>query len=84
MIVQETFFLHERGRKLSWFIFIKTVTQGTFFIVSTYVVSARGWRWWYSFYCILNAVVLAFSFVFSRNPIYNRPDDSLWAKYILS
>ncbi|KAK3677675.1 hypothetical protein LTR78_002525 [Recurvomyces mirabilis] len=76
MIVQEIFFLHERGRKLSWFIFIETVTQGTFFIVSTYMVSAWGWRWWYGFYCILNAVVLAFSFVFLSESMYSRPDDA--------
>ncbi|KAL4937436.1 hypothetical protein BDV06DRAFT_215897 [Aspergillus oleicola] len=52
-VVQEIHFLHERGRKLAWFIFIQNVTAGVFFVVSTYMVSAWGWRWWYGFFASL-------------------------------
>jgi MFS family permease len=45
MIHQEIFFLHESGRKLSWFIFIENIGTGVFFIVSTYMTAAWGWRW---------------------------------------
>ncbi|KAL3480544.1 major facilitator superfamily domain-containing protein [Aspergillus californicus] len=63
-IIQEIHFLHERGRKLAWFIFIQNVTAGVFFVVSTYMVSAWGWRWWYGFFAIMNFVAFV-SFVFS-------------------
>ena len=45
LIVQEIHFLHERGRKLAWFIFIQNVANCVFFITSTYMVSEWGWRW---------------------------------------
>ncbi|KAL5333699.1 major facilitator superfamily domain-containing protein [Aspergillus crustosus] len=60
-IIQEIFFLHERGTKLAWFIFIQNVSGGVFFVASTYMVSAWGWRWWYGFFTIMNAVVFLLS-----------------------
>jgi hypothetical protein len=72
LIVQEIHYLHEKGRKLGWFIFIENVVAGTFFIVSTYMVSAWGWHWWYGFFCIMNAAVLVLSIVFVTETYYPR------------
>ncbi|KAL4769991.1 major facilitator superfamily domain-containing protein [Aspergillus nidulans var. acristatus] len=75
-IVQEIHFLHERGRKLAWFIFIQNVVAGGFFVVSTYMVSAWGWRWWYGFFTIMNAAVFALSVVFvSESRFARSPED---------
>ncbi|KAK4959090.1 hypothetical protein LTR10_003889 [Elasticomyces elasticus] len=76
MIVQEIFFLHERGRKLAWFIFIECVAQGIFFVVSTYMTSAWGWRWWYGFFTIFNAIILALSLIFVTETLFDRPEDA--------
>jgi hypothetical protein len=70
MIVQELAFLHEKGRKLGWFIFIQNITSGVFFIVSTYLVAAYGWKWWYGLFTILNAVLFALSIVFVTETSY--------------
>ncbi|KAL4764537.1 major facilitator superfamily domain-containing protein [Aspergillus foveolatus] len=75
-IIQEIHFLHERGRKLAWFIFIQNVVAGVFFVVSTYMVSAWGWRWWYGFFTIMNAAVFALSVIFvSESRFARSPED---------
>ncbi|KAH0273898.1 MFS general substrate transporter, partial [Aureobasidium melanogenum] len=74
MIVQEIHFLHERGRKLGWFIFIQNFTVGIFFFSETYMVSAWGWRWWYGFFTIFNAVVLLVAFPLASETLWIRPD----------
>lgn len=71
-IIQEIHFLHERGRKLAWFIFIQNVTAGVFFVVSTYMVAAWGWRWWYGFFAIMNAAVFILSVVFVSESSFER------------
>ncbi|KAL2851669.1 major facilitator superfamily domain-containing protein [Aspergillus pseudodeflectus] len=76
-IVQEIHFLHERGRKLAWFIFIQNVTAGVFFVTSTYMVSAWGWRWWYGFFTIMNAVAFVFSVVFASESLYQRSEEAM-------
>ncbi|KAG9962131.1 hypothetical protein KCU61_g4916, partial [Aureobasidium melanogenum] len=74
MIVQEIHFLHERGRKLGWFIFIQNFTVGIFFFSETYMVSAWGWRWWYGFFTIFNAVVFLLAFPLASETLWIRPD----------
>ncbi|KAI7205582.1 MFS general substrate transporter [Hortaea werneckii] len=75
MMIQEVFFLHEKGRKLGWFIFIQNATSGAFFIMSTYLVAAYGWKWWYGLFTIINAVLLLVSYVFVTETSYpNRAD----------
>ncbi|KAL4949756.1 major facilitator superfamily domain-containing protein [Aspergillus filifer] len=76
-IVQEIHFLHERGRKLAWFIFIQNVVAGVFFVVSTYMVSAWGWRWWYGFFAILNAAVFVFAVVFVSESLFERAKEDM-------
>jgi hypothetical protein len=77
MIIQEVHFVHERGRKLGWFIFIQNFTVGVFFFSETYMVSSWGWRWWYAFFTIFNAAVLAASFFLATETLYNRPVGAL-------
>ncbi|KAJ5095017.1 hypothetical protein N7532_007308 [Penicillium argentinense] len=78
MIIQEIHFLHERGRKLSWFITIQNLVAGVFFVVSTYMVSAwGGWRWWYGFFTIMNAVILVFSWIFVSESRFERPEEAM-------
>lgn len=76
MMVQEIHFLHERGRKLAWFIFIQNLTVGILFFSSTYMVSAWGWHWWYGFFAIFNAIILVFALFLASETSYDRPDDA--------
>ncbi|KAI5217144.1 hypothetical protein AUEXF2481DRAFT_100033 [Aureobasidium subglaciale EXF-2481] len=76
LIVQEIHFLHERGRKLGWFIFIQNFTVGIFFFSETYMVTSWGWRWWYGFFIIFNAVVLIVAIPLVTETLYIRPDQA--------
>ncbi|OAL03683.1 MFS general substrate transporter [Phaeosphaeriaceae sp. SRC1lsM3a] len=76
LVVQEIYFLHERGRKIGWFVFIENVIAGIFFITSTYMVEAGGWRWWYGTYTIINGVVMIVSYFLLTETMYERPDDA--------
>ena len=75
LMVQEIFFLHEKGRKLGWFITIQNITSGAFFIMSTYLVAAYGWKWWYGLFTIMNAVLLVLSLVFVTETCYRGRED---------
>lgn len=75
LMVQEIFFLHEKGRKLGWSITIQNITSGAFFIMSTYLVAAYGWKWWYGLFTIMNAVLLALSLVFVTETCYLGRED---------
>lgn len=77
MIIQEIHFLHERGRKVAWFIFIQNVTAGIFFVVSTYMVNVWGWRWWYGFFTIMNAVIFLLSVIFVSESYFERSDEAM-------
>ncbi|CAI7639705.1 unnamed protein product [Penicillium bialowiezense] len=77
LIVQEIHFLHERGRKIAWFISIQNITAGVFFVTSTYMVSAWGWRWWYGFFTIMNAVILVLSIIFVSESHFERPEEAV-------
>jgi MFS family permease len=76
MMVQELSFLHEKGRKLGWFIFIQNITSGAFFIASTYLVAAYGWKWWYGLFTVLNAVLFVLSVVLLTETSYSGRGDS--------
>lgn len=77
MIVQEIHFLHERGRKIAWFIFIQNIFAGVFFVVSNYMVAAWGWRWWYGFFTIMNAVIFVISIIFVTESHFDRPEEAM-------
>jgi len=76
MIIQEIHFLHERGRKLSWFATIQAVGTAAFFIATNYLVSAGGWRWWYGAFTIINGTILVISFFIVCETMYDRPSDA--------
>ncbi|KAI6356112.1 hypothetical protein MCOR25_007952 [Pyricularia grisea] len=74
MIISEIHFLHERSRRLSWFIFIQNVSVGVFFIATQFLVDAHGWRWWYGLFTIINGVVAILSVVFAAETMWDRHD----------
>lgn len=76
LMIQEIHFLHERARKLAWFIFIQNFTVGIFFFTSNYMVSAWGWRWWYGFFAIFNAVVFVIAVPLVSESRFLRPDSA--------
>ncbi|KAJ5302501.1 hypothetical protein N7476_009300 [Penicillium atrosanguineum] len=77
MIVQEIHFLHERGRKIGWFVFIQNITAGVFFVITTYMVSAWGWRWWYGFFSIMNGAIFVLSVVFVSETHFDRSEEAM-------
>ncbi|KAJ5371095.1 uncharacterized protein N7496_007187 [Penicillium cataractarum] len=77
MIVQEMFYLHQRGRALAWFSGITTVGSTALMIASTFICTAWGWRWWYGVFGILNGVVLIFSVLFVVETKYERSPEAL-------
>ncbi|KAH7309984.1 major facilitator superfamily domain-containing protein [Rhexocercosporidium sp. MPI-PUGE-AT-0058] len=74
LMIQEIFFLHERGRKLSWFISLQNVVTAGFAMATTYMVEAWGWRWWYGFFTAINVVLLLLSFLLVSETKYDRPE----------
>lgn len=72
LMIQDIHFLHERGRKIGWFVFLQNMAAGGFFVASTYMVSAWGWRWWYGFFAILNAAAFLISIVFVSETDFKR------------
>lgn len=76
LMIQEIYFLHERARKLAWFIFIENFTVGIFFFTSNYMVSAWGWRWWYGFFAIFNAVIFVIAVPLASESRFLRPDSA--------
>ncbi|RAK88020.1 MFS general substrate transporter [Aspergillus costaricaensis CBS 115574] len=77
MIIHEICFLHERGRKVAWFVFIQNISCGAFYIASTYMVDAWGWRWWYGVFAILNGAILLLSIVFVTETAFERTPEAM-------
>lgn len=65
------------GRKIAWFIFIQNIASGVFFVVSTYMVNVWGWRWWYGFFNIMNAIIFLFAVVFLTEFYVERPKKAM-------
>lgn len=72
LIVQEIHFLHEKGKKLSWFVAIENVAVSCFFIATQFLVASYGWRWWYGLFSIINAVLMVLSFIFVAETAFDR------------
>lgn len=49
---------------------------GIFFVTSTYMTAAWGWRWWYGFFTILTAAAFFFSVLLSTETMYDRHEDA--------
>ena len=76
LMVQEIFFLHEKGRKLGAFIFIENVLCGIFFCVSPYIVVAAGWQWWYGVLTTANGVLLVIAYFLLAETAFTRTTES--------
>lgn len=72
LIVQEIHFLHEKGKKLGWFVAIENVAVSCFFIATQFLVASYGWRWWYGLFTIINAVLMVLSVVFLAESAFDR------------
>lgn len=72
MIIQEIHFLHERSRRLSWFIAIQNFGVAAFFIATQYLVAAYGWRWWYGLFAIVNGLIFILSALFLAESAFDR------------
>ncbi|KAG9205427.1 hypothetical protein G6514_008069 [Epicoccum nigrum] len=78
MIVQEIFFLHERGRGLAWFIGIENVIVAAMFYATTTIIPnpQLGLKWWYGIIAIINAALLLLAFFFLYETKFDRPSDA--------
>jgi hypothetical protein len=70
---QETHFLHERARVLTWQWLIQSTIGGVLAVISSYQTAALGLRWWYGFYAITNMVVFIVAFIMVPETKYDRP-----------
>ncbi|KAK6829011.1 hypothetical protein RU639_003744 [Aspergillus parasiticus] len=73
MMIQETHFIHERARILTWQWAIQSTLGGLLSTISSYQTAALGLRWWYGFYAIASAVVLLVGYFAVPETKYNRP-----------
>lgn len=72
LIIQEIHFLHQKGRRLSWFVAIENIAVGIFFIATQFLVASYGWRWWYGLFAVLNGVLFVFSVLFVAESAFDR------------
>ncbi|KAJ5369732.1 major facilitator superfamily transporter [Penicillium cataractarum] len=73
MMIQETHFLHERGKILTWQWAIQSTLSGLLSTISSYQTAVLGLRWWYGFYAITSFVVFLVGIVAVPETKYNRP-----------
>ncbi|ETS85187.1 hypothetical protein PFICI_03212 [Pestalotiopsis fici W106-1] len=72
IMIQEVYFLHQRGTKIAIFCAAQTLGTAVLTVASSYLAANIGWRWWYgvfaciSFACWLNAVFLVPETKFTR------------------
>lgn len=72
IIVQETFFLHEHARSLTWFSGLQSIGVGVLMIASAYLTDSLGWRWWYIVFGIVNLAALILGVLFVVETKYPR------------
>ncbi|CAH0054428.1 unnamed protein product [Clonostachys solani] len=58
IMVQEVYYLHERGSKIAWFCAAQVLGTATLTVASSYLASNLGWRWWYGIFAIINGACL--------------------------
>ncbi|KAH7146509.1 major facilitator superfamily domain-containing protein [Dactylonectria macrodidyma] len=58
IMVQEVYFLHERGSKIAWFCAAQVLGTACLTVASSYLATNLGWRWWYGMFGIVNGVCL--------------------------
>lgn len=71
-MVQEMHFVHQRGRAATWNAAIQGSGTGAMFVATTYLVPARGVKWWYGVITIINGVLLLAAFLLVPETMYDR------------
>ncbi|KAJ2903575.1 hypothetical protein MKZ38_009628 [Zalerion maritima] len=76
MMIQEIHFLHQRGRRLSWFVGIENTIVAAMFVATTYIVPNLGLAWWYGIITIINGLTLIATYFFVVETKFDRPKDA--------
>ncbi|KAI8651849.1 MFS domain-containing protein [Fusarium sp. Ph1] len=58
IMVQEVYYLHERGSKIAWFCAAQVLGTACLTVASSYLAANLGWRWWYGIFGIINGLCL--------------------------
>ncbi|KAE8363628.1 hypothetical protein BDV27DRAFT_158645 [Aspergillus caelatus] len=74
IIVQEIFFLHQRGKAVAAFSALQTVGTAALIIASPYIASDShlGWRWWYGIFGCVSGAITVLSIIFVKETKYAR------------
>ncbi|KAF5005697.1 hypothetical protein F66182_15916, partial [Fusarium sp. NRRL 66182] len=85
VIVQEIFYLHERGKVVAAYSALQTLGTAALIIASPYIASnpSLGWRWWYGIFGCVSGLVTVLSFIFVKETKYDRPLEALNGEGIL-
>ncbi|KAF1951960.1 MFS general substrate transporter [Byssothecium circinans] len=73
LIIQDIFFLHQRGRTFQLFSSFEVLLNSSLTIVSSYMAEAAGWRSWYWLFTAMSGVCFILAFFFIPETAYSRP-----------
>ncbi|KAH6851557.1 major facilitator superfamily domain-containing protein [Alternaria rosae] len=77
IIVQEIFYLHERGHVIAWFCALQTLGTAALIVASSYLANDLGWRWWYGVFGCLSGAIAVLSIIFVAETKYERTLEAL-------
>ncbi|ENI01687.1 hypothetical protein COCC4DRAFT_74701 [Bipolaris maydis ATCC 48331] len=77
IIVQEIFYLHERGNVIAWFCALQTLGTAALIVSSSYLANDLGWRWWYGVFGCLSGAIAVLSIIFVAETKYERTLEAL-------
>ncbi|OOQ84557.1 MFS transporter [Penicillium brasilianum] len=79
IIVEEIFYLHERGKVVAAYSALQTVGTAALIVASPYIASNPnlGWRWWYGIFGCVSGAVAVLSVIFVKETMYERPLEAL-------
>lgn len=77
IIVQEIFYLHERGHVIAWFCALQTLGTAALIVASSYLANDLGWRWWYGIFGCLSGAIAVLSIIFVVETKYVRTLEAL-------
>lgn len=77
IIVQEVFYLHERGNVIAWFCALQTLGTAALIVASSYLANDLGWRWWYGVFGCVSGSIAVLSILFVAETKYERTLEAL-------
>jgi len=77
LIIQELFYLHERGHVIAWFCALQTLGTASLIVSSSYLATDLGWRWWYGVFGCLSGAIALLSIFFVVETKYVRTLEAL-------